>query len=184
MSHLLTGRCLCSSVRFRATQKPQRTLACHCTFCQRLTGTAFYVESIFPMDAVEFEGGEIKSYEHVSDSSSKRVFAHFCARCGTTLGLTFERWPEMRAVSRSCFDSPNDIAIDAHIWIRSAQSGVAIPSGVDCFALSRYTPDGSTQTPMRYENPVMPGRAVSDSSGEQTLQPPGSGLRPATDVER
>jgi len=179
MSHPLTGRCLCSSVRFRATQKPQRTLACHCGFCQRLTGTAFYVESIFPIDAVEFEGGEIKSYAHVSDTSGKRVFAHFCARCGTTLGLTFERWPEARAVSRSCFDSPNDIAIDAHIWTRSAQSGVAVPAGVDCFSLSRYRLDGQTETPVRYENPVTLRTVVPDSSGEQTPQPQGRALRPA-----
>ena len=155
MSTPLSGRCLCSSVSFRATQKPQRTLACHCTFCQRLTGTAFYVESIFPIEAVEFEGGEIRTYEHVSDTSGSRVFAHFCGRCGTTLGLTFERWPEIRAVSRSCFDAPNDIPIDAHIWTRSAQSGVALPAGVDCFALSRYMTDGQSEMPVRYENPVM-----------------------------
>jgi len=155
MSALLTGGCLCSSVRFQATQRPLRTLACHCTFCQRLTGTAFYVESIFPIDAVTFEGGDITTYEHISDSSGKKVYAHFCARCGTTLDLTFERWADIRAVSRSCFDSPNDVVIDAHIWTRSAQAGIALPSGVDCFAQSRYMPDGQTEVPARYEQPIM-----------------------------
>ena len=152
----LTGGCLCSSVRLRAAQRPQRTLACHCTFCQRLTGTAFYVESIFPIDAVEFEGGEIRTFEHVSDTSGKKVYVHFCARCGTTLGLTFERWPEIRAVSRSCFDAPSDIAIDAHIWTRSAQAGVVLPSGVDCFAESRYASGGRAEAvPTRYRAPIM-----------------------------
>jgi len=155
MSALLTGGCLCSSVRFQATQRPLRTLACHCTFCQRLTSTAFYVESIFPIDAVTLEGGDITTYEHISDSSGKKVYAHFCARCGTTLGLTFERWTDIRAVSRSCFDSPNDVVIDAHIWTRSAQAGIALPSGVDCFAQSRYMPDGQTEVPARYEQPIM-----------------------------
>jgi hypothetical protein len=155
MSALLTGGCLCSSVKFRATQRPLRTLACHCTFCQRLTGTAFYVESIFAIDAVKFDGGDITTYEHISDSSGKKVYAHFCARCGTTLGLTFERWTDIRAVSRSCFDLPNDIAIDAHIWTRSAQAGIALPSGVDCFARSRYMPCGQTEAPARYERPIM-----------------------------
>lgn len=160
MSAPLTGGCLCSSVRFRATQRPQRTLACHCTFCQRLTGTAFYVESIFPVDAVTFEGGEIKTYEHLSDTSGRKVFAHFCALCGTTLGLTFERWPDIRAVSRSCFDAPNDVAIDAHIWTRSAQAGIALPAGVDCFVQSRYMPNGHSEVPMRHRHPVM----ASDAS--------------------
>ena len=159
MSPSLTGGCLCSKVRFRATQRPQRTLACHCTFCQRLTGTAFYVESIFPFDAVTFDSGEISTYDHVSDTSGKKVHVHFCARCGTTLGLTFERWPEIRAVSRSCFDAPSEIAIDAHIWTRSAQAGVALPAGVDCFRQSRYIQNGQSEVPTRYEHPVMADQA-------------------------
>ena len=157
MSTLLTGGCLCGSVRFRATQPPQRTLACHCTFCQRVTGTAFYVESIFPIDAVMFEGGAIRTYRHTSDTSGKGVHVHFCERCGTTLGLTFERWPDMRAVSRSCFDAPGAIPIDAHIWTGSAQSGVALPSGVDCYARSRYVVDAAIEGPRRYDRPVMAG---------------------------
>ena len=155
MTAPLTGGCLCSSVRFRATQRPQRTLACHCTFCQRLTGTAFYVESLFAFDDVTFEGGKTGVYAHESDTSGKKVYVHFCARCGTTLGLTFERWPGMRAVSRSCFDAPNDLPINAHIWTRSAQAGVALPAGVDCFAQSRYMPGGESEVPIRHPHPVM-----------------------------
>ena len=155
MSDVLTGRCLCSSVRFGAAEKPQKTLACHCVFCQRLTGSAFYVESLFRIDAVKFEGGQIETYEHVSDTSGKKVYAHFCARCGTVLGLTFERWPGVRAVSRSCFDLPGDIAIDAHIWTRSAQAGIALPSGVDCFSQSPFLPNGQAEAATRYDQPVM-----------------------------
>lgn len=155
MSAFLTGGCLCSRVRFRASEPPLRTLACHCTFCQRLTGTSFYVESIFAVDAVAFDEGEIRTFEHTSDTSGKKVYVHFCATCGTTLGLTFERWPEIRAVSRSCFDDPNAIGIDAHIWTRSAQSGVVLPPHVDCFAESRYVPDGKAAKPIRYDEPVV-----------------------------
>jgi hypothetical protein len=164
----LTGGCLCSGIRFRATRAPQRTLACHCTFCQRLTGTAFYVESIFEIDAVAFEGGETRTYAHVSDTSGKNVYVHFCARCGTTLGLTFERWPNMRAVSRSCFDTPGAIPIDAHIWTRSAQSGVALPAGIDCFARSRYMPDGETEVATRYDRPIMADEAVAGTAPPST----------------
>ena len=134
---------------------PLRTLACHCTFCQRLTGTSFYAESIFPVDAVTFNDGETGTFEHTSDTSGKKVYVHFCANCGTTLGLTFERWPEIRAVSRGCFDRPNAVGIDAHIWTRSAQSGVVLPAHVDCFAESRYAPGGEAAAPARYDQPVL-----------------------------
>ena len=78
---------------------------CHCTFCQRMTGSSFYAESIFPVDAVEFNTGPIKKYEHTSDESGKKVYVHFCPSCGTSVGLTFDRWPHLRAVSRGCFDA-------------------------------------------------------------------------------
>lgn len=47
----LTGGCLCGKLRFTADQQPIRTFACHCQFCQRVTGSSFDAESIFPRDA-------------------------------------------------------------------------------------------------------------------------------------
>ena len=155
MSTALEGGCLCGKVRFQAHQAPLRTFVCHCAFCQRMTGSSFYAESLFPIDAVVFNAGEVRKYEHTSDGSGKKVYVEFCPACGTTLGLTFERWPEARAISRGCFDNPNAVAITANIWTRSAQSGIALPSGIDCFQKARVTPEGEPETPTTYASPVM-----------------------------
>lgn len=132
-----------------------RTFACHCTFCQRVTGSSFYAESIFPNDAVQFNEGELRQYEHVSDGSKKKVNVHFCPSCGTTVGLTFERWPDVRAISRGCYDDPNAVEITSHIWTRSAQTGVVLPSHIDCFAESRASLDGKPTVASRHETPAM-----------------------------
>ncbi len=157
MSTILEGACLCRKIRFRANQPPIRTLVCHCTFCQRMTGSAFYAESLFPIEAVQFNDGELRRYEHTSDSSGKKVYVEFCPNCGTTVGLTFERWPELRAISRGCYDNPNSVDITANIWTRSAQSGVALPSETDCFETARLSLDGKPEIPVRYPSPVMAG---------------------------
>lgn len=120
-----------------------------------MTGTSFYAESLFPMDAVQFNDGELRQYEHRSDGSHKKVFVHFCPSCGTTMGLTFERWPDVRAVSRGCYDDPNAVELTSHIWTRSAQSGVALPADVDCFARARATFDGQPEVASRHEVPVL-----------------------------
>lgn len=155
MSAVLEGGCLCGKVRFQALQAPLRTLVCHCTFCQRMTGSSFYAESLFAVDAVAFNAGEIRRYEHSSDGSGKKVYVEFCPSCGTTVGLRFERWPELRAISRGCYDHPNAVAITSNIWTRSAQSGVALPSGIACFHTARMTAEGEPETPCTYPNPVM-----------------------------
>lgn len=155
MSYSLSGGCLCGAVRFQARQEPLRTLVCHCTFCQRMTGSSFYANSVFPLEAVEFNDAEIRSYEHKSDESGGQIYVEFCPVCGTTVGLRFERWPTLRAISRGCYDNPNAVEVEANLWTGSAQSGVALPSATDCFAKARLTIDGQPAHPARYPAPVM-----------------------------
>ena len=155
MTQQLQGGCLCGKVRFRTTQSPMRTFACHCTFCQRVTGSSYFAESIFPHDAVAFNEGALNSYAHVSDVSKKKVFVHFCPHCGTTVSLTFERWPDVRGISRGCYDNPNTVDVSSHIWTQSAPTGTALPGGVDCFAGARATLDGQAQPSVRHAAPVM-----------------------------
>ena len=40
------GGCLCGDVRYQVAAAPLRVTICHCTFCQRFTGSAFLVEPI------------------------------------------------------------------------------------------------------------------------------------------
>ena len=215
MTEGLEGGCLCAKVRFRTTQAPLRTIACHCTFCQRVTGSSYLAESMFPMNAVVLNAGALSSYAHISDGSRKKVFVHFCPNCGTTISLTFERWPEIRGISRGCYDDPNAVEVSreariysawraitwlgrsaalvflqisryllqkppcipsrskrrastrinprfpSHIWTQSAQTGTALPEGVECFAGARVTLEGQAEPSTRHTAPVM-ARANSD----------------------
>jgi hypothetical protein len=162
MTKELEGGCLCGKVRFRANQAPLRTLACHCIFCQRVTGSSYFAESMFPMDAVSFNDGRLSHYEHISEGSGKKVCVHFCANCGTTVSLTFERWPDVRGISRGCYDDPNAVTVSSHIWTQSAQTGTALPEGVECFAAARVTLDGEPELSVRHAAPAM-ARAKSDA---------------------
>lgn len=161
MTNRRDGGCLCGSVRFTALGEPMRTLQCHCRFCQRMTGSTSYAESMYPVDAVRFSGEPMAQYSHRSESSSKQVHVHFCPRCGTTLSLTFERWPEYRAISRGAFDDPDSVSIGSHIWTSSAQTGVVLPAGTDCFQFARADLTGEPQPPDRFDVPRM-ARASDD----------------------
>lgn len=155
MSSPIEGGCLCGKVRFTLMGAPMRTFACHCTFCQRVTGSSFYTESIFPKASIRFNEGERRSYEHRSDGSGKKVFVHFCPTCGTTIGLSFERWPDLHGISRGCLDNPDAVEVSSHIWTRSAQAGVVLPAQVDCFDQARASLEGEPATATRHEVPMM-----------------------------
>ncbi len=52
------GRCRCGQVRFRITAPPLLTMACHCTGCQRMTGSAFSLSAAIPSEGFAVTQGE------------------------------------------------------------------------------------------------------------------------------
>jgi hypothetical protein len=52
------GGCRCGQVRFRVTEAPLLTMACHCRGCQRMTGSAFSLSAAYPANGFEVTAGE------------------------------------------------------------------------------------------------------------------------------
>ena len=117
------GGCVCGAVRFRAAGEPSRVTICHCTWCQRRTGTAFGTEVVYEVPQVSFTGGEVARYRHVSDESGRWLDIEFCRRCGSNLGFTLESAPGIRTLPAGAFDDPGWIRADRyktrHVFLRS-----------------------------------------------------------------
>lgn len=117
------GGCVCGSVRFRALGEPSRVTICHCTWCQRRTGTAFATEVVFDRSQVEITGPEIGHYRHLSDESGRWLDIEFCRRCGGNLGFSLEAVPGVRTLPAGAFDDPAWISAECykvrHVFLRS-----------------------------------------------------------------
>ncbi|WP_395017237.1 GFA family protein [Dongia sp.] len=117
-----SGGCVCGAVRFTATGEPLRVTLCHCTWCQRRTGSAFGTEVVFESGQVAFTGAPAK-YRHHSDESGRWLDVEFCRNCGTNLGFTLELAPGLRTLPAGAFDDPRWIRPEAvafkHIYLRS-----------------------------------------------------------------
>ena len=136
MSEIHEGGCLCGAIRYRVKGNPLGAQVCHCTYCQRLTGSAFDVEVSISEENVELTGDGLTTYEHRSNESNRWLRSHFCNRCGTTVMLTLERGPGRRVIMVGTLDDPNWVKIERHIWTRSAQHWMVFPQNVDCFEKS------------------------------------------------
>jgi hypothetical protein len=152
MTNTHEGGCLCSDVRYKALAKPLRGTICHCTFCQRFTGSAYLVEPIFKKEHVVFTRAAPRTYEHQSDSSGKRVTLNFCGRCGKTLCLDLERFPDILGLCGGTFDDPNWFdrgpQMCRHIFARSTQKGVVLPSGFKIYPEHALRLDGTPDEPI------------------------------------
>ncbi|HEY6980424.1 MAG TPA: GFA family protein [Reyranella sp.] len=113
-------------MRFKATGEPSRVTICHCTWCQRRTGTAFGAEVVFQDSQVVLAGGEIGRYRHISDESGRWLDVEFCRRCGSNLGFTLEAAPGIRTLPAGAFDDPSWIRADSyrtrHVFLRSRRT--------------------------------------------------------------
>ena len=117
------GGCVCGAVRFRAVGEPVRVTVCHCTWCQRRTGSAFGVEAVFDQAQVEIQGDSIGRYRHISEESGRWLDVEFCTRCGSNLGFTLEAVPAIRTLPAGAFDEAGWITTKAqafrHVFVRS-----------------------------------------------------------------
>lgn len=61
------GGCLCGQIRYKVGKEPTDVINCHCKFCQRATGGAYLVESLFSKNDIEVVRGNTRVYEHISE---------------------------------------------------------------------------------------------------------------------
>jgi len=144
------GGCLCGAIRYTVTAEPIRVTICHCTFCQKITGSAYLVEPIFRRQDVSFTGA-MTTFVHRSDNSGKKVAVKFCGTCATKIYLDLERFPTIWGLFGGTFDDPNwfdrSAANCCHIFTASAQRGVVLPRGVATFGAHAIELDGTPASP-------------------------------------
>ena len=157
-----TGGCLCGAIRYSVSADPVRVTICHCTFCQKVTGSAYLVEPVFRREDVSFSGARLRTFVHRSDSSHKGITINFCAKCATKIHLEMERFPDVWGLFGGTFDDPNwfdrDAANCRHIFTRSAQRGVVLPPGVKTFASHAMPFDDTANPPKVLAHPVVVSR--------------------------
>src|SRR5687767_9111249 len=76
MSESFEGGCTCRGVRYRVTRRPMVVHACHCSWCQRETGTAFATNAVIETTCVVVDGPV-----EVVDTPSASGHGQRIARC-------------------------------------------------------------------------------------------------------
>jgi hypothetical protein len=79
----LSGGCLCGGVRFEVAEPPATAVWCHCTRCQRRTGTSSAASAALVPGSLRLLAGAelVRSY----DPGDGGFLKEFCARCGGAL---------------------------------------------------------------------------------------------------
>lgn len=133
MSNHREGGCQCGAVRYRLNGDPIMLVVCHCTECQRQSGSAFGMSLAVKKSEFELLQGTLKRWER-SSHSGRKVGAAFCPECGTRIYHEPERMLGTAInVRAGTLDDRSWLAPAMHVWTQSKQSWVAIPDGTTQF---------------------------------------------------
>ena len=115
-----TGGCLCGAVRY-AVSAPITTLrVCHCTHCQKNTGTGASVNAVVAGTDFAVTQGTPKRFVIRADSG-RTLHRYFCGDCGSPLYAHRETGTERIVVKAGTLDDSSGLKITTHIWTKSAR---------------------------------------------------------------
>ena len=116
----ITGQCHCGFVTYHATLDPRRVSICHCTDCQRLTGSAFRVTASVPAGDFTLTGGQPRRYLKHGDNGAARL-QFFCPNCGSPIYTTGEGADaDTIGIRVGTIDQRADLSPQSQIWCDSA----------------------------------------------------------------
>jgi hypothetical protein len=121
---MLTGGCMCGGVRFEVDEPLAVALYCHCTRCQRRTGTAASVSARTEHGAVRVTKGEELLRAWKPEDGSAKVF---CSVCGSALWAESAGDPEVRFVRLGSLDADPGIRPSYHQFVAYAAPWESIP---------------------------------------------------------
>jgi hypothetical protein len=132
MPDVREGGCQCGMIRYRVTGDPLAVGICHCTECQRQSGSAFGMSFIVSKDAFRLVRGEPKTFARPSDSG-RPVLCAFCPECGTRI-YHEARWMQgVINVKPGTLDDTSILRPTIEVWTARKHSWLGLPPDVRSF---------------------------------------------------
>ena len=120
----LTGGCLCGGVKFESGP-PVEAYYCHCTRCQRRTGTAVSAQARIDGRTFRLVRGEelVKAWRHPEGGFEK----WFCRECGAQLFARNPDDPRQVSVRLGAFDGDPGVRPSWRTYVAYAAAWEPVP---------------------------------------------------------
>jgi len=125
MTKAHSGGCQCGAVRYEIRADPIMVYACHCSICQRQSGSAFGMAAVFPGGAMTLTGVAPTSF--VRQGHGRKFRCYFCPACGSRLyhqWFTDEGDTPFVNIKPGTLDDTSWLRPGCHVWTGNAQPWV------------------------------------------------------------
>ena len=119
---IYTGGCQCGAVRYEVRGDPMMIYACHCTICQRQSGSAFGMAVVFDRRALSLAG--LAPAHFIRPGRERKFRCYFCPSCGTRIyhqWFTEEGNFPIVSIKPGTLDDTSWVRPGCHVWTQHAQ---------------------------------------------------------------
>ena len=120
----LTGGCGCGAVRFEVSAPLRPGPYCHCTRCQRRSGTAASAHAVLEPGSLRILQGEERLRAWSPEGGGEKLF---CGDCGSALFMRTPGASEPRGIRLGAFDSDPGVRPGWHQYVNYAAPWEPIP---------------------------------------------------------
>jgi hypothetical protein len=105
---------------------------CHCTLCQRQTGSAFVLNALIEAQRVTLLKDEPVRFDMPTESGRPHGI-YRCRACGIAVWSEYGGVTAIRFVRVGSLDNPRALSPDVHIFTRSKLPWITLPAGTPAF---------------------------------------------------
>ena len=127
----LRGGCSCGKVRYELLVAPIRVHCCHCTDCQRHTGSAFVINALIETSAIRILRGDLEAVPVPRTYGPHDIYR--CRKCKVAVWSDYGHRPQIRFVRVGTLDDPSALRPDIHIYTHSKVPWLRLPRGTPAF---------------------------------------------------
>ena len=132
----MDAQCACGSLKVDLPADiPPAVVACHCTACQRRTGSPFGVGAYYLLAALTITGNAT-SWTRKTDSGGAFT-TYFCPTCGSTVYWTTGNHPEAAGIAVGAIADPHFPGPVRSVWEETRHEWVEIPTALHHFPRGR-----------------------------------------------
>jgi hypothetical protein len=129
------AQCQCGQLSAAISGTTEQIVACHCTDCQRRSGSPFGVVAYFPEAIVEITGTS-SEYTRTTDVGN-RFTTGFCPQCGTSVWCKGDAKTGVTGITVGSIANPDFPAPVRSVWEQSMHSWVVLPENIAHFPRGR-----------------------------------------------
>jgi hypothetical protein len=127
----LRGGCSCGKLRYELLAAPMIVHCCHCTDCQRHTGSAFVLNAIIETSAIRILRGDLETVPIRRAYGPHDIYR--CPKCKVALWSDYGHRRQIRFIRIGTLDDPSAIRPDVHIYTETKVPWLRLPKGTPAF---------------------------------------------------